>query len=66
MIKPGNQVRVLRISDFLAARSVAQKLGEVGKVEAIRIVDGSGLGYEVSFKDGIRGWFFADELEPVS
>ncbi|WP_287128123.1 cytochrome b6f subunit family protein [Candidatus Cyanaurora vandensis] len=65
MIQAGEKVRIRRIQDGLVGGRVAQKVGEVGIVRGQRIADGYGFGYVVEFQDGLRNWFFADEVEAI-
>jgi len=63
MLNRGSKVRILRIQDGLGGGRTIQKVGEVGLVQDYKIGDGMKLAYIVEFKDGVRSWFFADEVE---
>ncbi len=60
----GQQVRVCCLKDRVGSE-VGQKLGQVGVVSDMRVVDGKGIGLIVRFNDQSQTWFFPEELEPV-
>ncbi|MEN9215211.1 MAG: DUF2862 domain-containing protein [Gloeomargarita sp. DG02_4_bins_56] len=60
----GQQVRVCCLKDRVGSE-VGKKLGQVGIVADMRVVDGKGIGLIVRFSDQSQTWFFPEELEPV-
>ncbi|MEN9206960.1 MAG: DUF2862 domain-containing protein [Gloeomargarita sp. GMQP_bins_120] len=60
----GQRVRVCCLKDRVGP-AVSQKLGQVGVVTDLRVVDGKSIGLVVKFNDQSQTWFFPEELEPV-
>ncbi len=63
-IQVGQKVRIRTFRDSVA-RELQTKTGNVGMVQAPKIVDGGKMGFVVTFDDNTASWFFADELEAV-
>jgi Protein of unknown function (DUF2862) len=64
-MKVGQKVRVRNFRDTVGT-AVAQRKGEVGVIEALKILDGGNMGFIVGFSDRQTTWFFPDELETVA
>ncbi len=60
----GQKVRVIRFRDRVSV-PLAQKLGQVGRVQDFKMTDGSGVGVLIRFDDQTATWFFDDEVEAV-
>lgn len=58
----GQKVRLRRLRDR-SSEDVVKRLGKAGVVKEYKMVDGSGVGYVVTFEDSFSTWFFEDELE---
>ncbi len=61
----GQRVRIRQFRDSVG-REVAKRVGEVGTIAELKILDGCRLGYVVTFSDRAQTWFFAEELEAVA
>lgn len=61
----GQKVRVCRLRDR-SNNDVINRLGQIGIVQAYKMVDGSGVGVVVQFDDKFSTWFFEDEIEPTN
>jgi Protein of unknown function (DUF2862) len=60
----GQQVRVRRLKERVS-EAVIKKLGAIGTIRDLKVLDGNEVGFLVEFTDRFSTWFFADELEQV-
>jgi Protein of unknown function (DUF2862) len=59
----GQKVKVFRLRDRVSP-PIAKRLGQVGIIQAYKIIDG-GIGVVVQFDDDFSTWFFEEEVKPV-
>ncbi|MDX2271790.1 MAG: DUF2862 domain-containing protein [Cyanobacteriota bacterium] len=64
LIKPGDKVRIRTVRDR-GQEAIKPRLGTEAVVLTRRVVDGSGVGYNVQFADQSTQWFFDQEIEGV-
>ena len=57
----GQTVKVIRLRERVA-QDIISRLGQIGQVKELKVVDGSDIGAIVQFEDGFATWFFPDEL----
>jgi Protein of unknown function (DUF2862) len=58
----GQQVLVRRLKERVPGTVIA-KLGKVGVIMDLKVLDGQEIGALVEFEDKFATWFFEDELE---
>jgi len=59
----GETVKVIRLRERVS-QQVIKRLGQIGQIDELRVVDGSDIGALVKFEDGFVAWFFEDEVKP--
>lgn len=60
----GQQVKVYRLRDRVSP-PIVKRLGQVGTIQAFKMLDGNNLGVVVQFEDKFSTWFFEDEIKNV-
>ena len=64
IIKVGDKVRVRTLAER-GQDPVSDRVGKTGIVREFRVVDGSQVGYVITFEDKTSSWYFEKELEVV-